>query len=95
MTAYPDLGPKKQLQYITISPKDRALLPSEKRRKFGLKYVGPSFSQFVQFIVDNAEDGVKLDEHWTPMSAFCTPCLVDFDVYAKVKLLFPLRCHDT
>ncbi|KAK7078697.1 hypothetical protein SK128_015280 [Halocaridina rubra] len=50
------------------------------------KNVLPSFPQFVQFLLDEAAKGHKLDEHWTPMNTFCTPCLVDFDVFAKVSI---------
>ncbi|XP_069957017.1 uncharacterized protein [Cherax quadricarinatus] len=47
----------------------------------------PSFPQFIQFLIDEHTKGVKLDEHWIPMNEFCTPCLVSFDVYAKVETL--------
>ncbi|XP_071547882.1 carbohydrate sulfotransferase 11-like [Panulirus ornatus] len=47
----------------------------------------PSFPQFVQFLLDETAKGAKLDEHWVPMNDFCTPCLVPFDVFAKVETL--------
>lgn len=51
------------------------------------KAVVPSFAQFVQFLLDEAAKGHRLDEHWTPINNFCTPCLVDFDVFAKVETM--------
>ncbi|XP_066942973.1 carbohydrate sulfotransferase 8-like isoform X1 [Macrobrachium rosenbergii] len=47
----------------------------------------PSFPQFVQYLLDESARGHRLDEHWTPVSEFCTPCLVDFDVFAKVETM--------
>lgn len=72
---YPELGPGE---------------PRERPKSWGVfgktvpRAIVPSFPQFVQFLLDEAARGQKLDEHWTPMSQFCTPCLVDFDVFAKV-----------
>ncbi|XP_071514124.1 carbohydrate sulfotransferase 11-like isoform X2 [Panulirus ornatus] len=47
----------------------------------------PSFRQFVQYILDEEETGQALDMHWIPQSRFCTPCLVNFTVFAKVETL--------
>ncbi|CAL4072088.1 unnamed protein product, partial [Meganyctiphanes norvegica] len=47
----------------------------------------PSFSQFTQYVIDDAAKGKKLNEHWTPMTQFCTPCLVNFDVIAKTETM--------
>ncbi|CAL4172264.1 unnamed protein product, partial [Meganyctiphanes norvegica] len=47
----------------------------------------PSFPAFVQFILDEAAKGHRLDEHWSPMHSFCTPCLVDFNAFAKMETL--------
>lgn len=62
--------------------------PAESRNwpRFGSMVVA-SFPQFVQFLLDETATGNKLDEHWTPMTPFCTPCLVPFDVFAKVETL--------
>ena len=63
------------------------------------KLMVPSFPQFVQFIIDSEKKGDLLDEHWVPMYKFCTPCLFNFDVIAKVinilNLFFKLVHHDT
>ncbi|XP_076045297.1 carbohydrate sulfotransferase 11-like [Oratosquilla oratoria] len=47
----------------------------------------PTFPQFVQYLLDEAAKGNPLDEHWVPVNTFCTPCLIDFDVYAKMETL--------
>nr|XP_045585010.1 carbohydrate sulfotransferase 11-like isoform X2 [Procambarus clarkii] len=49
--------------------------------------VSPSFSQFVQWVLDEAASGRPLDMHWIPQTTFCTPCLVDFAVLAKMETL--------
>lgn len=70
----------------TIAKAYRDIAPPTERKKwprFGTMVVA-SFPQFVQFLLDETVKGNKLDEHWIPMSTFCTPCLVPFDVFAKV-----------
>lgn len=47
--------------------------------------ISPSFSQFVQYILDKEANGKSLDMHWIPQSRFCTPCLANFSIYAKVN----------
>ncbi|CAL4114623.1 unnamed protein product [Meganyctiphanes norvegica] len=61
----------------------------------------PSFVQFAFYVVDyftpqvlesmgTGVGNAQLDMHsmhWVPMNSFCTPCLVDFDVYAKVETM--------
>lgn len=46
--------------------------------------MAPSFRQFVQSVLDEAASGSKLNEHWIPQATFCTPCLANFTVLAKV-----------
>ncbi|XP_069971152.1 carbohydrate sulfotransferase 11 [Penaeus vannamei] len=75
---YPELGPGETRE----RPKSWGVFGKNVPRS-----VVPSFPQFVQFLLDEAARGQKLDEHWTPMSQFCTPCLVNFDVFAKVETL--------
>ncbi|KAG7163893.1 Carbohydrate sulfotransferase 11-like 14 [Homarus americanus] len=47
----------------------------------------PSFPQFVQWVLDEEARGSNLDMHWIPQARFCTPCLVDFYVFAKMETL--------
>lgn len=46
--------------------------------------IEPTFREFVQYLIhtDLANYG---DDHWIPYYLYCTPCLVDYDVIAKVK----------
>ncbi|XP_042218724.1 carbohydrate sulfotransferase 11-like isoform X2 [Homarus americanus] len=67
-------------------PKMKPDKNSDPRKFQGSAHV-PSFPQFIQFLLDENARGEKLDEHWIPMNQFCTPCLVPFDVYAKVETL--------
>nr|XP_053647240.1 carbohydrate sulfotransferase 14-like [Cherax quadricarinatus] len=47
----------------------------------------PTFRQFVQYILEQHEAHHVLNEHWIPASQFCTPCLVNYTVLAKVETL--------
>ncbi|KAJ9588170.1 hypothetical protein L9F63_018462 [Diploptera punctata] len=50
---------------------------------------GPTFSEFVNYIIDTAQysKNQKFDEHWAPFHSFCTPCHVNFTVIAKLETL--------
>jgi len=47
----------------------------------------PTFSEFVQYLVDVQQKGDTFDMHWTPITQFCTPCQVDFDIIMKFETL--------
>ncbi|XP_018019955.1 carbohydrate sulfotransferase 9-like isoform X2 [Hyalella azteca] len=57
------------------------------RARLARKLVVPTFPQLVQYLIDSNARGEVLDEHWTPISQFCTPCLFEFDVIAKMETL--------
>lgn len=71
---------------LTLPAKEREWKWPRAGRPSGSMVVA-SFPQFVQFLLDETAKKHKLDEHWTPSSSFCTPCLVPFDVFAKVETL--------
>lgn len=56
-----------------------------KQRKLGSRW--PTFPEFVEFLLFEAKAGAGLDMHWTPITNFCTPCQVKFDVIAKFETL--------
>lgn len=56
-----------------------------KQRKLGTRW--PTFPEFVEFLLFEARNGASLDMHWTPITNFCTPCQVKFDVIAKFETL--------
>lgn len=47
----------------------------------------PSFSEFVEYLVDSVRNGERLDMHWTPITEFCTPCMFDFKIIAHTETL--------
>lgn len=47
----------------------------------------PTFQEFVRYLVDTYKQGHDLDMHWTPITQFCTPCMVPFDIIAKMETL--------
>ncbi|CAL7945264.1 unnamed protein product [Xylocopa violacea] len=49
--------------------------------------IEPTFREFVQYLIhtDLANYG---DDHWMPYYLFCAPCIVDYDIIAKVETLW-------
>lgn len=47
----------------------------------------PTFKEFVAHILSRNRAGLKLDMHWTPITKFCSPCAVHFDVILKFETL--------
>ena len=48
---------------------------------------GPTFSEFIDYIIDLYRTGKKFDEHWALFYKFCTPCQVNFTVIAKTETM--------
>ncbi|XP_031617869.1 carbohydrate sulfotransferase 11 [Contarinia nasturtii] len=48
----------------------------------------PLFSEFVSYLLDEmSKRSPKTDMHWVPITEFCTPCQIKFDVIAKFETL--------
>ncbi|XP_050298930.1 carbohydrate sulfotransferase 11-like [Anthonomus grandis grandis] len=47
----------------------------------------PTYSEFVQWLVDSASRGKPLDMHWTPVTEFCTPCMFNIKFIAHTETL--------
>lgn len=48
----------------------------------------PLFSEFVDYLLDEMnKTNPKVDMHWIPITQFCTPCLIKFDIIAKFETL--------
>lgn len=47
----------------------------------------PTFQEFITYLIDEQRKGVALDMHWTPITEFCTPCQVEFDIIMKFDSL--------
>lgn len=45
----------------------------------------PTFKEFVRHLID--VDVVYSDDHWIPFYLFCTPCLLKYDIIAKVETM--------
>lgn len=46
---------------------------------------GPTFKEFVQYLIEQYEQGKPFDEHWSPIYSFCTPCSINFTIIGKVE----------
>ncbi|XP_053667015.1 carbohydrate sulfotransferase 13-like [Anopheles marshallii] len=46
---------------------------------------GPTFREFLQFLVSHYRSGGRFDEHWSPVYSFCTPCSINFTLIAKME----------
>ncbi|XP_018314956.1 carbohydrate sulfotransferase 11 [Mycetomoellerius zeteki] len=49
--------------------------------------VEPTFREFVEYMI-KTDLGSYGDDHWMPYYLFCTPCLVKYDIIAKVESLW-------
>ncbi|XP_011701472.1 PREDICTED: carbohydrate sulfotransferase 11-like [Wasmannia auropunctata] len=47
----------------------------------------PTFREFVDYMIET-DLGSYGDDHWMPYYLFCTPCLVKYDIIAKVESLW-------
>ncbi|XP_055375671.1 carbohydrate sulfotransferase 11 isoform X2 [Condylostylus longicornis] len=46
---------------------------------------GPTFKEFLLFLINNSKNHITFDEHWTPMYSFCTPCSINYTLIAKTE----------
>lgn len=46
---------------------------------------GPTFEEFLLFLINQNKIGKHFDEHWSPIYRFCTPCSINFTLIAKVE----------
>ncbi|EDW64577.1 carbohydrate sulfotransferase 11 [Drosophila virilis] len=46
---------------------------------------GPTFEEFVRFLIQEHATGNRFDEHWAPVYSFCTPCSVNFSIIGKTE----------
>ncbi|XP_014210098.1 carbohydrate sulfotransferase 11-like [Copidosoma floridanum] len=48
--------------------------------------IEPTWREFVDYLI-NTDLSSYADDHWAPYYLYCTPCLVDYDLIAKVETL--------
>lgn len=53
--------------------------------RFWQKPPGPTFKEFIRFVIDSHRNGRHFDEHWSPIYSFCTPCSINYTMIAKVE----------
>lgn len=46
---------------------------------------GPTFSEFVRYVIDSHHQAEPVDEHWRAVYEFCTPCSINYTLIAKVE----------
>jgi chondroitin 4-sulfotransferase 11 len=56
-----------------------------RKHKKRTKSSGPSFREFIQFIVQHHKSGGRLDEHFSPIYTFCSVCSINFTLIAKME----------
>ncbi|CAH1394088.1 unnamed protein product [Nezara viridula] len=47
----------------------------------------PTLPEFVNYLVDIKKKGLPMDMHWAPITEFCTPCQIHFDIIIKFETL--------
>jgi len=53
-------------------------LPQRKFREYDDKDARPSFSEFIEYVLDNYEETKEIDMHWAPVVEFCSVCDVQY-----------------
>ena len=48
-------------------------------------YARPTFTEFIQFIINEDLTGQTMDMHWEPVYKFCTPCQFHFNHIIKME----------
>lgn len=46
---------------------------------------GPTFKEFITFLIQNHKNHEHMDEHWSPIYTFCTPCSINYTLIAKLE----------
>uniref|UniRef100_A0A1B0D8W1 Carbohydrate sulfotransferase n=1 Tax=Phlebotomus papatasi TaxID=29031 RepID=A0A1B0D8W1_PHLPP len=46
---------------------------------------GPTFKEFLTYLIHHYKSGNRFDEHWSPIYSFCTPCSINYTLIAKVE----------
>lgn len=46
---------------------------------------GPTFNEFVQYLIEQNANHKPFNEHWAPIYNFCTPCSINFTIIGKVE----------
>ncbi|XP_037958197.1 carbohydrate sulfotransferase 11 [Teleopsis dalmanni] len=46
---------------------------------------GPTFEEFLKFLINEHKQKKRFDEHWAPIYSFCTPCSINFTIIGKVE----------
>ncbi|XP_031780903.1 carbohydrate sulfotransferase 11-like [Nasonia vitripennis] len=49
--------------------------------------IEPTWREFVDYLI-NTDLASYADDHWTPYYLYCTPCLINYDIIAKVETLW-------
>lgn len=69
--------------YYTVYGKHIVAEYREKRGNDTLKTREPTWREFVTYLLDTPV--TKFDEHWMPIWMLCSPCIVRYDVIAKME----------
>ena len=48
------------------------------KRKYKHKETVPTFSEFIEYVMDNYEKNQEIDMHWAPVVDFCSVCNVEY-----------------
>lgn len=49
------------------------------------KHCYPTFSQYIDYIINEYDTGEHMDEHWHPYSTFCSLCQVNYDYILRFE----------
>ena len=78
VSAYRDkiLEPKRHTIYDVISKHIIVRYRSQDKLPWDFKGFPPTFTEFIQYILEQEDAGYEPDMHWAPVYSFCNPCQV-------------------
>ncbi|XP_073820893.1 carbohydrate sulfotransferase 11 [Musca autumnalis] len=64
---------------------NRIIKRFRKQPMTAVKPKGPTFNEFVQYLIEQHANEKVFNEHWAPIYNFCTPCSINFTIIGKVE----------
>jgi len=75
--------------YVVCRHSFHALAGSIKRLyREDMRHVGPvTFREFVQYVIDLADNEQSFNQHWNPMYKICQPCRIHYDFIGHTETM--------
>ncbi|XP_036438703.1 carbohydrate sulfotransferase 12-like [Colossoma macropomum] len=99
ISAYRDKFEKKNDYFykflaVPIMRRYKNLFPPSSAEQAHIAGIRPSFSDFIQYILDLPDDdGSSFEEHWRQVYNLCHPCQIEYDFIGKMETMYEDAQH--